>query len=102
MTRPTRRVGRTLSRNDYRSDPRPRLAEAARDFADAWSVYTQWHAHRRGLGPGVELARLDRHFERRLAHFGERLAVAVDAYRADNAGGDTLAPEPLDNRRQEG
>jgi hypothetical protein len=90
-----------------RADPRPRLAQAARDYADAWSVYVQWQYDRKRLvRAGLDADHMDAYFDHRLYQLGVQLREAAEALttvpEAQPAPVDTPTTDTLDNRGQVG
>lgn len=66
-----------------RRDPRPAVAQAARDYADAWSVYVQWQVDRKRLiRAGLDTGSIDGYFDQRVYQLGIQLGEALDALRA--------------------
>lgn len=101
-------VPRGPRRNRYRNDPRPRVAELAREYASLWSIYVQWDVARRRLTQqGVDTSGMDGYFDGMLEACGRQLAEAMRplytlAPLQPPSEGVSAAPDSLDNKLTEG
>ncbi len=78
-----------------RDDGRPRLAEACRVYADAWSVYVHWDYSKRVLAKDNQaVTTMENYFRGRLVRAGRALREAYAAVWPTDAVGVAGATEP--------